>query len=121
MILPAVFQFISAFVHETRDFLGYTVPVPRRLSRKTSQRYLRTTGLVAGLVVLSSACSRVPEIEDQLTQDLRGQPYPQLLPLSSALPPQENPAELSSTLDEELAARAARLKRRAAALKERKI
>ncbi|WP_251363773.1 hypothetical protein [Epibacterium ulvae] len=61
-------------------------------------------------------CSRVPELEDRLTPDLRGAAYPTLIPLGDALPPQTVPAEEGADLDAELKARAARLKARAAAL-----
>lgn len=72
--------------------------------------------LILGLAVGLSACSRVPEIEDQLTPDLRSASYPALIPLDTALPSKAQPAEQGAELDAELKARAARLKARASAL-----
>ncbi len=74
--------------------------------------------LMLSLFICAGAmgCSRVPEIEDRLTPDLRGAAYPELIPLQDALPPQTSPAEEGAELDAELKARAARLKARAAAL-----
>ena len=82
-----------------------------------------TLGLVllAGLGAGLGACSRVPEIESQLSDDLRAQPYPQLLPLSTALPAQTPPAEAAAAVNEDLDARARRLKARAAALRKREL
>ena len=65
----------------------------------------------------AAACTRVPELEDRLTPDLRGAGYPELLPLNSALEPLDPPQQASTELQEELDARSARLKRRAEAVK----
>ncbi|WP_044008419.1 hypothetical protein [Leisingera methylohalidivorans] len=65
----------------------------------------------------AAACTRVPELEDRLTPDLRGAGYPDLLPLDDALEPLDPPQQASADLQDELNARSARLKRRAEAVK----
>ncbi|KIC07774.1 hypothetical protein RA19_21840 [Leisingera sp. ANG-M1] len=65
----------------------------------------------------AAACTRVPELEDRLTPDLRGADYPKLLPLDDALEPLDPPKQAGEDLQDELDARAARLKRRAEAVK----
>lgn len=72
-------------------------------------------------LVLAAACTRVPEIEDQLTDDLRTAPYPDLIPLNDALTERAAPAEEAQELEDDLTRRANRLKARAAALKAAKI
>jgi len=74
---------------------------------------------IAILLVLTAAaaCTRVPELEDRLTPDLRSADYPKLLPLDDALEPLDPPQQASEELQEELDSRSARLKRRAAAVK----
>lgn len=73
--------------------------------------------LLAAAVAAASACTRVPELEDRLTPDLRGAGYPTLLPLDTALQPLPPPAVASRQLEHELNARGARLQRRAEALR----
>ncbi|MEW2911363.1 hypothetical protein [Leisingera sp. JC11] len=68
-------------------------------------------------VTAAAACTRVPELEDRLTPDLRGADYPRLLPLDDALEPLDPPQQASQELQDELDARSARLKRRAEAVK----
>lgn len=82
-------------------------------------RRLTAAGLFTALALSVTACSRVPELENQLSADLRSQPYPQLLPLGSALAAEPLPEVESAALDQDLTARAALLKRRAEALKQR--
>lgn len=65
----------------------------------------------------ATACTRVPELEDRLTPDLRGAAYPKLLPLDGALEPLDPPQLAGQDLQDELDARSARLKRRAEAVK----
>lgn len=64
-----------------------------------------------------AACTRVPELEDRLTPDLRNAPYPKLLPLDRTLEPLASPAVANEELEQQLDARAARLQRRAEALR----
>ncbi|MDC0657992.1 hypothetical protein N6L27_08310 [Leisingera sp. SS27] len=68
-------------------------------------------------VTAAAACTRVPELEDRLTPDLRGAGYPDLLPLDDALEPLDPPQQASQDLQEELDARSERLRRRAEAVK----
>jgi len=69
------------------------------------------------VMAAAAACTRVPELEDRLTPDLRDADYPVLLPLDDALEPLDPPQQAGEELQEELDARSARLKRRAEALK----
>mgnify|MGYP001036849844 CR=1 FL=1 len=71
------------------------------------------------LLSVSAACSRVPQLEDRLPADLRSQPYPELLPLDTALAQEPLPEEESAALSDALDARADRLRRRAEALRRR--
>lgn len=82
-------------------------------------RCLTALGLLTALALSSAACSRVPELENQLSADLRSQPYPKLLPLETALVAEPLPEVESAALDQDLTARAALLKRRAEALRQR--
>jgi len=83
-------------------------------------RLARLTVLSAcALLSVSAACSRVPQLEDRLPADLRSQPYPQLLPLDTALAQEPLPEEESAELSEALDARADRLRSRADALRRR--
>ncbi|WP_291737115.1 hypothetical protein, partial [Leisingera sp. F5] len=75
------------------------------------QAWARITFLL--VLAAAAACTRVPELEDRLTPDLRGAGYPKLLPLNDALEPLDPPQQASSDLQDELDARSARLKRRA--------
>ncbi len=79
------------------------------------QAWARITFLL--VLAAAAACTRVPELEDRLTPDLRGAGYPKLLPLNDALEPLDPPQQASSDLQDELDARSARLKRRAEAVK----
>ncbi|MCJ8333948.1 MAG: hypothetical protein MJH10_06835 [Epibacterium sp.] len=92
----------------------FSLPSPKR-AKATTFGLVIAVGLVAGL----GACSRVPEIENQLTKDLRAQPYPHLLPLATAVPAQTPPDAAAAPVQEDLDARARRLKARAAALRKR--
>ena len=65
------------------------------------------------LLSVSAACSRVPQLEE------RSQPYPELLPLDTALAQEPLPEEESAALSDALDARADRLRRRAEALRRR--
>ncbi|QDI75157.1 MULTISPECIES: hypothetical protein [Leisingera] len=79
------------------------------------QMWARITFLLA--VAGAAACTRVPELEDRLTPDLRNAGYPRLLPLDDAVAPLPPPQQASQELQQELDARSARLQRRAAAVK----
>lgn len=75
--------------------------------------------LAAATMACVTACTRVPEIEDQLSPDLRDQPYPALLPLDQALPRQTAPAESRMEVSDRLNGRAQALQARANRLKNR--
>ncbi len=81
------------------------------------QRLFSMPALIILLAAACTACTRVPEIEDRLTADLRGTPYPDLLPLDQSLAPLPTPQDQSRDLEEQLDARSARLKARADALR----
>ncbi len=78
---------------------------------------LALTSVLVLLAVMATGCTRVPEIEDRLTADLRAADYPDLVPLDKALLPMPSPTEQSITLEQQLDARSARLKARAEALR----
>jgi hypothetical protein len=69
-------------------------------------------------VATAAACTRVPELEDRLTPDLRDAGYPELLPLDRSLAPLVPPQQAGEDLKDELDARSARLKRRAEGVKQ---
>ena len=71
---------------------------------------------LAFCVLSCAACTRIPELEDKLSVDLRNSDYPTLVPLDQALAPLPLPDAQSEELEQELAARSARLKNRADAL-----
>ncbi|MFW8594860.1 hypothetical protein [Cribrihabitans neustonicus] len=81
------------------------------------RKLLQLTGFLA--LAAAAACTRVPELEDRLTPDLRDAPYPELLPLGTALEPLPPPRQQSEALEQELGARSSRLQRRARALPQR--
>ncbi|SCZ64437.1 hypothetical protein SAMN04488118_105241 [Epibacterium ulvae] len=76
------------------------------------------TGLFAAGAL--AACSNVPELDDQISPALRDADFPTLLPLDTALNatglPNVTPAAEGKAVQDDLAARAARLRARAAAL-----
>jgi hypothetical protein len=80
-------------------------------------RHILKPALLIVLAAASPACTRVPEIEDRLTPDLKGADYPALLPLDEGVPPLPTPQEQSAELEQQLDARSARLKARAEALR----
>lgn len=69
------------------------------------------------MVVVAAACTRVPEIEDRLSPDMRSANYPPLLPVDQLVTPLPVPEEQSSDLEQEMAARTARLQARAEELR----
>ncbi|WP_293573095.1 hypothetical protein [Phaeobacter sp.] len=85
-----------------------TAPSPRKLPLLV----LATT-----LATLAVGCVRVPELEDQLTSDLRGSAYPDLVPLDTALATTVPPHQQSTAVEQSLTARAAALQQRADALR----
>jgi len=85
-------------------------------NRKSSMQVWTRIALIL-VMAAAAACTRVPELEDRLTPDLRDADYPVLLPLDDALEPLDPPQQAGEELQEELDARSARLKRRAEALK----
>lgn len=82
----------------------------------TERRFLKPALLVV-MAAACAACTRVPEIEDRLTTDMRDAAYPALLPLDDGLPTLPTPQDQSAELEEQLEARSARLKARAEALR----
>ena len=69
------------------------------------------------MVVVAVACTRVPEIEDRLSPNMRSASYPPLLPVDQLVTPLPVPEEQSSDLEQEMAARTARLQARAEKLR----
>ena len=80
-------------------------------------RSLALTTCVCIITLTATACTRVPELEDQLTEDLRSADYPVLIPLDQAVAPLPLPATQSAELEQQLLARSARLQNRARALR----
>ncbi|UWQ93374.1 hypothetical protein K3727_13280 [Rhodobacteraceae bacterium M382] len=58
-------------------------------------------------------CTRVPEIEERVSDDMRNADYPELVTLDSALETLPRPNQAGQELEQALAARSARLQRRA--------
>lgn len=81
---------------------------------------MRTWVAITSVLAVATAagCTRVPELEDRLTPDLRNAGYPKLLPLDRALEPLAPPQQAGEDLQDELDARSARLQRRADQLKQ---
>ncbi|MDE4274328.1 hypothetical protein PXK47_08395 [Phaeobacter gallaeciensis] len=73
-------------------------------------------GLLSAAIAVA-ACTRVPEIEDRLSPDMRSASYPPLLPVDQLVTPLPVPEEQSSDLEQEMAARTARLQARAEELR----
>ena len=67
----------------------------------------------ATAIAVVTGCTRVPEIEERVSDDLRSAPYPALIPLHSALEPLPSATEAGASLEEALNARRDRLQRRA--------
>lgn len=68
------------------------------------------------LALAASACTRVPELDDQRSETLKSSAYPALLPLDRLVAPLPDPQADSATLEQELTARSSRLQTRANAL-----
>lgn len=68
------------------------------------------------LALTTTACTRVPELEDKLNADLRSADYPKLVPLEQAVELLPFPSTQSAALEQQMAARSARLQARAKAL-----
>lgn len=79
-------------------------------------RLLTLTTCACILLLATTACTRVPELEDQLTVDLKSADYPTLIPLDQAVAPLPLPDSQSTALEQQLLARSARLQQRARAL-----
>ncbi len=75
---------------------------------------VRTTLLMALIVALNAACAQIPEIERVVDDSVKQAPYPEILPVSE-LAVQTTP-RLTSTSEDDLDARARRLRSRAADL-----
>ncbi|MGR3617056.1 MAG: hypothetical protein ACU0BB_13565 [Paracoccaceae bacterium] len=76
------------------------------------------TAFLASLLFMQIAgCTRVPEIEEKITPDLKAAKYPELRPLTGDLGPLPPPAGQSEQLEASLSARSERAKQRADALK----
>lgn len=92
---------------------------PFKFGQRQAPKVVTATALI--VVFAATACTRVPEIEDQLTKDLRAQPYPALQPLDRTLAAQPAPEVAVREVQDDLAARSRRLKARADALRKREI
>lgn len=77
--------------------------------------------LLLPAAALTLACTRVPEIEDRLSPDLRASKYPTLMPLGQTVQLLANPSSQSDELEADLDARASRLRARAKALREAEL
>jgi len=64
-----------------------------------------------------AGCSKSPELNNQLTPDLRNADYPPLLPIEDLAPLLPAPASESTQLEDNLNARSNNLQRRAEALR----
>ncbi|NIZ59637.1 hypothetical protein DL239_01460 [Sedimentitalea sp. CY04] len=80
------------------------------------RRSLSLTTCACVLTLMATACTRVPELEDQLTPDLKSADYPDLIPLEQALAPLPLPETQSAELEQQLLSRSASLQQRARAL-----
>lgn len=69
---------------------------------------------VAAISVLTAACAQIPEIDRVVHDSVAQAPYPEILPVSQTLV-LDNP-RLSDSSEDDLDARARRLRRRAADL-----
>lgn len=78
------------------------------------------TVLVVALAI-TGACTRVPEVDEQVAPDLKAANYPELVPLHRVLSDEPSPQEAQQKQQEILQARQARLKRRAAALRRKGV
>ena len=67
--------------------------------------------------VAAIGCTRVPEIEERVSADLRSASYPELVPLDSALATLPPPTQAGKELEATLTARRDRLQRRAERLR----
>lgn len=76
---------------------------------------------VLALCLIASACTRVPQIEDQIDTDLRNQSYPNFIPLNTALSDEGLPQDENAILQTDLDNAAAQLRRRATALRQRAL
>ncbi len=92
-----------------------------RLFAAPAQSPLGSAILILCLSLITSACTRVPQIEDQIDSDLRGQPYPDFVPLDAVLAPHALPQKQNAEIKTDLDKAAARLRRRAAALRQRTL
>jgi len=79
-------------------------------------RFTFLTVLTAALAV-TTACTRVPEVDERVAPDLKTAAYPKLVPLHLALDDSPAPAVAGQEQQDQLLARQARLKRRAEALR----
>ncbi|MBE1282625.1 MAG: hypothetical protein GJ676_04865 [Rhodobacteraceae bacterium] len=80
---------------------------------------IRTTLTIFSVLcaaVLATACTRVPEIEAQISPELKKASYPTLQPLDQSVVPLPSPQQAGQEIQDNLNARRDRLKRRAAAL-----
>lgn len=68
------------------------------------------------LAVVLSACVDIPELGDRVAPDLRDAPFPQLLPIDVILDQTPAPQEQAVEVQNDLAARVAALRARAARL-----
>ncbi|MFV0514505.1 MAG: hypothetical protein ACK5MY_12895 [Jhaorihella sp.] len=81
-------------------------------------RPIRPGVAVLAVLVILAACARVPELDARLSRETHGAPYPDLLPLDTALVPLPAPVEEAERLQAALAGRRDSLKARARALRD---
>lgn len=82
---------------------------------------MRTTQITASVflsaLLFGASCTRVPEIDEKITPDLKSAAYPDLIPLNGEFEPHATPSEESEKLEASLKARSAAAQRRADALR----
>ncbi|MFA3915940.1 hypothetical protein [Ruegeria hyattellae] len=69
--------------------------------------------LVGATLLAATACTNVPELEDELSPQLRDARFPKLIELDKALGPPVDPESEAKEIEQELDARAAALQKRA--------
>ncbi|MDP5216642.1 hypothetical protein Q5Y75_05380 [Ruegeria sp. 2205SS24-7] len=73
----------------------------------------RVLVLIGAMLLAVTACTNVPELDDEISPQLRNSRYPALIPLEDALGPPVDPQAEAQEIEEELEARAAALQNRA--------
>lgn len=83
------------------------------------RKLLPLTLICSGIAL--AGCSTQPELQNQITPEMRAADYPQLLPLDQALSPLPSPQSENERLQKHLDARGNTLQRRAERLRRQPI